>query len=430
MAIIQYSFFFEFYEDGAFTLDFRRNELYPASAGQFEKQIDRHSVMDTGSVQVRRVEVTREEIRYDHPTAGPEIAEALKALGELVPARLPLAKEKVVIELSGVPTAVANALRRAAKDEIRGCCLTFDPEGFDYKTSTDPFMDENFVRTRLRMIPLCPQIPGVVIKELRFGLDVANHTGRVMMIYSGDLHLSSPEASAPAEPLFNPTHEIGFLQPGCTLHIHDIHLTEGYGTQDAAFIVAVRAVTRPLDLGELSLRDTHSFEGGASSQSGFVESSLTSNPRHHEVSMYIPAAPPGGRAALTVLVDACGEIMQRLRLIQKTLEAARLSGGGGTQRAAKAYFLVTSDASRVKGILGVRDETDTIGNLLARSIYELMPDIGYVSYTCIPHEKMMKLTVAHAVSEPEEINQIVARATRHAYGIFSQIQRGIRLSLV
>lgn len=386
--------------------------------------------MDTGSVQVRRVEVTREEIRYDHPTAGPEIAEALRALGELAPARLPLAKEKVVVELAGVPTAVANALRRAAKDEIRGYCLTFDPEGFDHKTSTDPFMEEHFVRTRLRMIPLCPQIPERVVKELRFGLDVANHTGRVMMIYSGDLHLSSPESSAPAEPLFNPTHELGFLQPGCTLHIRDIHLAEGYGTQDAAFIVAVRAVTRPLDLEERPLSDTHSSGGAARTQSGFVESSLTANPRRHEVSMYIPAAPPGGRAALTVLIDACSEIMKRLRLIQKTLEAARTSSGGAAQRAAKAYFLVTSDVNRAKGILGVRDETDTIGNLLARSIFELMPDIGYVSYTCIPHEKMMKLTVAHAVSEPEEINQIVTRAARHAYGIFSQIQRGIRLALV
>ncbi|MEL0212056.1 MAG: hypothetical protein VW891_16005, partial [Novosphingobium sp.] len=59
-------------------------------------------------------------------------------------------------------------------------------------------------------------------------------------------------------------------------------------------------------------------------------------------------------------------------------------------------------------------------------VYELMPDISYVGYTCVPHEQMMKLTVSHAVSEPGEIEPIVTRAVKHAYGIFSKIQQGVR----
>jgi DNA-directed RNA polymerase subunit L len=87
---------------------------------------------------------------------------------------------------------------------------------------------------------------------------------------------------------------------------------------------------------------------------------------------------------------------------------------------------VSDEGGRMKGVLGVKNETDTVGRLLERSIYELMPDISYAGYTCVPHEKMMKLTVVHPVPDRDEIGPIVARAVKHAYGIFSQIQRGIR----
>jgi len=395
--------------------------------------------MDTGSVQVLQISVTREEIDYNHPSAGAEITEALEAVVKSsAPAgqqpratkgfRLPLAKEKVSLELSGVPTAVANALRRAVKDEIRGHCLTFDHDGFDREASTDPFMEDDFVRTRIRMIPLSPQIPETLVKNLRFALYAANPTDRVMHVYSGDLCVTA--GSLTAEPLFNPTHEIAVLQPGRTLRITDIRLAEGYGTQDAAFVVGVRAVSRPLDLDEAPREETHVCGGKAVEQSGFLESSLVSNPRRHRVCVTFPAVPSGGRVSLTVLVDTCDAIMRRLRFIQQVLEAAqtRAAAESSASRAA-AYFLVTPDGFRTKGVLSVRNETDTIGHLLARSIYELMPDIGYVGYTCIPHEKTMRLTVAHVVSEPSEIEPIVTRAVCHAYGIFTQIQRGIKAAL-
>lgn len=393
--------------------------------------------MDTSNVQVRRVEITRQEIDLEHITAGAEIA---AAIAEIMPSAaraaeaFPLAKERLVVELDGVPSAVANALRRTLKDELRGRSITFDGGDLDREASTDPFMsDEDFVRTRIRMIPLRPLVSEALVKNLRFALDAENHSDNVMVVYSGDLDVVS-DGAALSEPLFNPTHEIASLQPGRTLRIQNIRLVEGFGYQDAAFTVAVRAVARPLDLEELPREDTHSATGAAAQQSGYAESSLIANPRRHEISAILPAVPAGGDATATVLIDACGSIMKRLRYIQGVLEGARtraaaLSGQGGvgsTHRAANAYFLVTPDGPRTKGVLGVRNETDTIGNLIARSVYELMPDIGYVGYTCVPHEKMMKLTVSHAVSEPGEIEPIVTRAVKHAYGIFSKIQQGVR----
>ena len=374
--------------------------------------------MDTGSVQVLNVRVDRNEIDYGHH----DIVEALAAIAGRS-FRLPLAKEKVTVELGGVPTAVANALRRAVKDEIRGQCLTFDAEEFDRESTTDPFMEEDFVRTRIRMMPLCPQISETLVSGLRFALNAVNDTSKVMTVYSGDLKVTSSDT--PTEPLFNPTHELAFLQPGRTLHISNIHLTEGFGYQDAAYTVGVRAAIRPLDLEEVPRSETHAAGGSAAERSGFVESSLVANPRRHEVTVTFPAVPAKSRASITVLVDTCGVIMRRLRYIQGVLETAQ-AGTGTIHRSTNAYFLITPDDLRTKGVLGIRDETDTIGNLVSRSVYELMPDISYVGYTCIPHERMMKLTVAHAVSEPADIGKIIARAVDHAYGVFYQIQRGIK----
>lgn len=401
--------------------------------------------MDTGSVKVLAVETTREEIDYAHKTAGAEIAEALTALvpggaagdaagaaGDAAGAaaagadrphfRLPLAQEKVRIEIAGVPTAVANGLRRVLKDEMRGRCLTFDREGFKREESTDRFMDHDFVLTRMRMIPLRPQIPEQVVKNLRLSLFAENTSDNVMTVYSGDLVVAQGDLS---EPLFNPTHELAFLQPGCTLRIDDIYLAEGFGRQDAAFIVAVRTVSRPLDLEEVPRAETHDSGGKATEQSGFTESSLVANPRRHEISAFFPAVPEGGHVSLVAVCDACAVVMERLRFIQGVLQTP-----GATQRASNAYYLTSAeDGGRTKGILGIRDETDTIGNILARSVYELAPDISFVGYTCIPHESVMKLTVIHAVAEADEIRKIVERAIRHAHGTFNAIQRGVKATM-
>lgn len=383
---------------------------------------------------VRRVVITREPVDFAHPTAGAELAAALAALapGAGPAAALPLARERVLVELDGVPTAVANALRRTLKDELRGRCLTFDGPDLDREGTTDPFMaDEDFVRTRVRMIPLRPQVAEAVVAGLRLALDVENPSETVMAVYSGDLVVTQGEL---AEPLFNPTHELAFLQPGRSLRIRNIRLAEGYGLQDAAFMVAARAAARPLDLAEAPRADTHGPGGPAAEQSGYAASAFVADPRRHEVTAVLPAVPDdGGASTATVLIDACGSVMQRLRFLQGVLEgaAARRAAPG-----AAAYFLVTPDGPRTKGVLGVRNDpdagyglaaqTDTIGNLVARAVHELVPDVSFVGYTCVPHENALKITVAHAVAEPGEVGAILARAVAHAYGVFSRIQQEIR----
>ncbi len=385
--------------------------------------------MDSALVEVLRLEVVREEIDYAHA----DVAEALELLypsgGRGGPRRLPLAPAHLTLELRGVPTAVANAIRRVLAQELAGHCLTFDRAGFDREATTDPFMaDDDFIRGRLRMLPLIPQIPANVVRDLRYALYATNATEEVMTLYAGDLVLEAGDLEAP---LFNPTHELAFLQPGGTLSLRDIRLSEGYATQDAAYAVAVRAALRPLDLAEVPRAATHAGGGAAENESGYEESSLTANPRVHRVSCYIPAAPPGRQAAVGVAVSACTAVMERLRNVQGILEAAMqraaLPTGGLSLKGRDGYLLVTPGAEKVTGVLVVKNETDTIGNLLTRTVCELIPEVGYAGYTCVPHEKQMQLRVIHAVGSPHElVRGVLLRAVKHAYAVFDKIRRGIR----
>ena len=375
--------------------------------------------MKLDEVRVVKVETLREEIDYKNE----EIADALR---ELVPTikkqfRLPFAKEKVTIEMTGVPTAVANALRRILAGELRGKCMTFDNEMFDREKTTDPFMvDIDYVRTRIRMIPLCTQISESIIRDLRLALDVVNKTKTTMTIYAGDLVVTEGHLS---KSIFNPTHEIGFLQPGCSLVINEIYIAQGFGNANAAFMVAARAALKPLDIEEYGVKATHKKGGSMIEQSGFKQSSLVANPRHFRVSAYIRAAPlDNGAASVSVLVDACDSIMSRLKFILGILDATRAQSSTASRRVASSFFHVAKTDSGVKGVLSISNETDTIGNLLARIISESVPKIKYVGYTCIPHEKSMTLTIEH----DKDPSGILLAAVKLASAVFKALQQGIR----
>lgn len=396
--------------------------------------------MAAGSALVSEVSVKRMQIDFGHKTAGAELAAAALALmpGATRPEQVfPLAPERITVVFEGVPTAVPNAIRRTLKDELRSYCLTFGDGDLDRAATTDPFMsDENFLLTRLRMIPLRPQISESLIKNLRFELNAVNTTDRTMDVFSGDLIIVS-EGVDLAEPLFNPTHQLATLRPGRTLHVRNIRLVEGYGNQDAAFVAAVRAATRPLDLTELPREATHTADGAAAQQSGFAESTFTANPRRHKLTAIIPAAPEGGAASIMVLVDACASIMNRLRFILNALEGERTRGAalagqddaGAATRSAGAHFHTTTEGARTRGVLSVKGETNTIGQLLRRYVYELVPDISYVNCTSVPHEKSMNLTVCHAVPEANDLKAIIVRAVKHSYAVFSKIQQEIRAKM-
>ncbi len=372
-------------------------------------------------VTVARVRVERLEVDVDHPTAGAEVRRALAAVAGAPGYRPPLAPERVTLEIAGVPAAVPNALRRAAKEEVLGRCLTFDPGRLE---TTDPFMtDAGYVLTRVRMVPLRPQISEGIVKGLRLALDVSNATGAAMSVYAGDLTVVAGELDGP---LFNPTHELAFLQPGRVLRISDIRIAEGYGSQDAAFAMGVRAVARPLDLPEAPRAEPHAEGGGPRRPERLPRERPRGRPPPPRALRRLPRRPPGG-------AGGPDGPRRRLRLPRRAppLRPARPRGGGGgaSRPHANASYIVTPGEDRMEAVLSVRGENDTIGCLLARYVCELKPDISYAAYRCIPHEKEMRLVVAHPVPEPKDLEPIISAAVARALDVLGQIQRGIRAAL-
>lgn len=367
---------------------------------------------------VVRVDVRRDEIDYGHP----EVAEALRAVTGGRLARLPLAPARLELELTGVPTAVVNAIRRTLLDEMPGRRLTFDNDGFEVTETTDPFMsDRDFVRGRIQGIRLTPQIPENAVRDLKFALDVKNETASPITIYSGDLLQTNGTVPFP---LFNPTYEIAFLQQGRTLQIRDIRIEEGTGRQNALFSPVVRAAARPLDVPEVDTRrgedKSHTENLEILDSSGFTQSSLEADPRHHLLTAWVPAVPAKAAVTVALLLDACSTIVNRLRYVLRVLSEKE------EQHGANSYYLQTPVTAGTQGQLVVGEETDTIGNLLKKCIYIDTPEIAFVNYQCIPHEKVMRLTVVHDVADPDDVRKIIVAAAKEAIRVFEAIQQQIQ----
>jgi DNA-directed RNA polymerase subunit L len=357
---------------------------------------------------VASVTIVREELTAENV---PELRElfGLKSL--------PFAPAKVEVELKNVPTAVANALRRAVLDEMPGHALQVPKGGYRVEESTDPFMLPTFVCPRIAMIPLRPQISAETIANLRLELVAKNESPCTVKIYSGDL--ASMTGEMPAA-LFNPTFALAELQPGKQLTIKDIQIATGYGRDDAVFHVTRRAAHRHLDLEQYEEAEMHEEKGAAADLSGYKVSCTVANPRHHLVCATVPAVSSDLNEAKIVFADACANIKERLRLIAASVGRNPADQGSSGHRGVQ-YSQVQLEAGLFEGVLQVPGETATIGELIRRVIYELTPEIAFVNFLVIAHENKMRLTVRHS----EDVTSIISSAVRQAVSLFDEIQRGI-----
>lgn len=375
----------------------------------------RNHYTEMSTAEVVRVTTSRNELT----------AAKVPALRELFRLeRLPLAETRVEIELRGVPTAVVNALRRVITDELPGRCLQVPPDGFDVEKTTDGFMLPQFCNQRIALLPLRPQIPADIVDNLRLRLDAVNSGTSVLAVYAGDLEVV--EGAMP-EPLFNPTFKLAFLQPGKRLVINGIRITTGYGRDDGAYIVARRAAYRHLDVPQHSEAETHDIGGVAAEWSGYKVSSLVANPRHHVLTTSLPATSANAAEARAVFVDACANIKGRLRLVGAAIErrseapADSAAHPGPLAHSGVQYTVVQLQEGLSEGILRVPGETYTVGELLRRAVYDLVPDIVFVGYLVIAHENRLELTVRHT----DDVARVLQDAVRHCLADFDVIQRGI-----
>lgn len=365
----------------------------------------------------------RDDPEYDDP----EIAAALRELTGSDGYRFSLAGEAFRLEIEGVSVAVANALRRSFY-EMGGYALTFANGDF---TSTEPFMTLDYVRSRLRQVPLNAEVARVSIDDYVWRLDATNPTKTPLDVRFGDLELVEGRADMP---LFDPLGVIATLQPGRALRIENIVVVEGSALDDpAAFQQVARPAAVPLDVPEHPRKETHTKDGTAWAQSGYKVKSEVANPRRFAVTGVVQGVPAKSKATTRLVLRACDSILHRLKFVRGIVGRA----GEATSRAessavteGKSYFQIVPGHSDDgtpwhEATLTVTKETHTLGALLSRTIQEHVPDVGFCAYVCIPHENAMTLQLHHAVAEPGDLTAIVLEAVKSAMATLKTIRDGI-----
>lgn len=326
--------------------------------------------------------------------------------------RLPLAQAAVEIEFKGISTAAVNAFRRVSMDEMLGYAFKVPIDGFNIELTTDCYMLPQFVNTRITCIRLRPQISPDIVSKLRLKLDVSNKNATVMAVYAGDLEVY--EGSMP-DPLFNPTTKIAILQPGKRLVINGIFISTGYGRDNSVYNVACRGAYTHRDIEQYTDAETREEQGVAADLSGYKVSTLVANPRHHVFTAILPAITPKLTEARTVFADVCVNIKERLRLIMTSVERHAEASSGGIQ-----YTVIDLEAGLYEGILQVPGETHTIGELLRRTIYDLVPDVAYIAYTIVSHDRL-QISIRHT----SDVTKILLQALTSAIELYDRLQEGI-----
>ena len=356
-------------------------------------------------------------------TAKPAVPD-MTEIEELFGCTLPLCTADATVELRGVPTAVVNALRRVIIDEITGYALQVD--GFRADRTSELFMLPQMVIPRIELMPLWQRAAASLVGTLRLELNVENVSAAPRTVYAGDLRVAS---GALATPIFNPTFELAVLQPGKTLVIEDITVAAGRG--HAMFHVACRAAFRHLDLAQHPDAAVRLESGAAADQSGYIESSLVSDPRHHELRFTLPATTPESALAdvRSALSACCDVIRARLHAIVAAVDEA----ANAPALPAAAPASVAGAASAIQfGIVALEDglseavmhapgETHTIGELLRRAIYDTAPDVAFAAYSVSAHERRLTLTV-RSTSDPAAI---ITKAAQMAIDTFDEIHHGL-----
>lgn len=293
---------------------------------------------------------------------------------------LPLGRAVVTMELKNFPTAYVNALRRTLTDEMIGYSLQLSTNNTDFKT-TDNFLLLDFINERIILIPIKPLLTKQQQSSI-FSLYVNNNTSDVIEVTAEDLVCKGSGL------LFNPSNVICTLNPGCMLSIDNISISSGMG--HARYNRVFNARYEILDIKQYDRKETHLPTGSQASKSGFTVSSLVADPQHFRLRFEVAAVEKVENEITSLIKDACVRIKERVTVIKSYLEAVDKAKLGNTI----SYSVVQSQEHGLYiGELTIQNETDTIGELLKKTIY--MRGCESVTHRVSSHEKELKIVIKH-----------------------------------
>lgn len=371
----------------------------------------------------------------------PEISETLQELYPKILASrernrrqsiFPLCEQTLSFELEGVDSAVSSAFMRVMCQELTGTYLHC-PEGILSTESTEEFIIEEFITYRIQNLPLRHNLPEDEWKNVKLGLEKSNPTSEVISVYAGDFKFyRDGKPFLPKQPMFNPTQQIAFLNPGKYIKIEGVTIAEGTGRIFTGASVAIRGTQRPLDMKELPREETHEGMQGKAQLSGYVASPLNFHPRRHYVQVTIPAALEGSRGARRLPLRAAQNLLRRLRMINTVIERSVSEEhiitsqkeiaieGGGTD---SSYWLVErspegeSDAI-IQGVLNLRAETQTVAQLLRETLVQkVIPSVSMIGVSTRVDTNAIQLKIRHRCSS-EDLTTYLIRAVKDNIEMF------------
>ncbi len=320
------------------------------------------------SVQLGGMEVVNIQIKSLAPTVSkPEVVKLLPKT--LTPMR-------VSFELHKVNNSVSNALRRTIACELLVKALYAD---YVPDISDDEFIIPEMILNRLVLIPIDQQCPDSTI----FSLNVTNNNAHALDVKTSDIQLIGGGKHAVKLP-FNETFTICTLNPGKSINIPKIVIKSNYGYNFAGYCVACNAVSLALDQHPINTFDP--------SSTGISVS--TSNPQVWKLQFNTN----GSMQPKSIVAAACDNIIGRVKVVQE--------------------LLVNIDHNNGEYILQIIGESDTVGNLLMRTIHDLYPKIGAVVYNV---ETVGRVLVMRVVCD-EDIMTVYETAIDHLVKLFSEIK--------
>jgi len=291
-----------------------------------------------------------------------------------------LTPKRIEFELGDVSTAVANGLRRTCALEINAKSMTFDQEDFE---TTNPFILPDFLRQRIEHIP----IEQSVSNSTEWYIDVVNNTKHTKYIYSNDIKMRGGKGASgnTGKDVFNQTFPIISLQPNTSLKVKKIYIHEGLGYINSCFSLACQTACVPVDQKPIDLTTKEGVRSGVA------------NARKHRISFVTN----GGISGKEIVARACQSIRERLRYIQTLLPNITTKEG--------------------MSMLAINGESDTIGNLLLKTVTELSPDT-VITYE--PNSTYRALTLK--LKTQEEPDRVINNAIKVIIEIYGAIEKQIK----
>ena len=250
-------------------------------------------------------------------------------------------------DINNINVAIANGLRRVILSELQVKSMKAKLKNF---STTDHFILGDFILNRLQNIPINQNIPD----DTKFELDVINKTESIMNVKTKDIKiLNTTHKKLP----FNDTYTLIQLNPNKSLKISDIYIKKNYGYNHGGHSVACNVVSIPTDI---DMYDSFTKIG--------VRSSI-SDPKNFKITFNSN----GNMEADKIIISACEEIIRRLNNLKDRLD--------------------TIEVQNDIHVLHIEHESDTIGNIIIKSINDLYPQISIATYNCniVTHEMTIKI---------------------------------------